>query len=104
MPIALHIDDKDEHDYAAEFKTKRTLTKRQLLKIPAMSFLRVKWKDAPDQVVLLLEKAVYTQGSMSLHTMYQTAWGGRHYVNNEWVTHDQVLADLGACAFPVLTD
>lgn len=93
MTIELH-QDSDQGFYDA-FQKRRPMPKKEVMKIPAMTFIRVKWNDAPDEVVLLLDKPEYQAGTVGLHTV---RLGG---ASVDWmVGHEQVLSVVGPCIFP----
>lgn len=61
-----NLADVDYH--AVAFKTQRAVPKKAVMKCKAGTWLEVKWKDAPNSIVLLLEKPENNPGDVCLKT------------------------------------
>lgn len=56
----------DETWWAKRFATRKTLAKKECLKLEPGTWIQLKWKDSPDTVVLLTRKLVNEPGDITL--------------------------------------
>lgn len=78
--------------YETEYTKQRPIPKKQVLKLRPGAWIEVKWKDAPNQLLLLAERPFYEPGDMRLEAIEP--------LGRVTITHDQVVAVRGNLAWP----
>lgn len=71
------------------------MTKAEIYKLTPGTFLEVRWNDASNSVVLLLEKPERQRGDVSLKCLHQTTG-----LVDTHIVHGQVVAVCGQMAWP----
>jgi hypothetical protein len=84
-------------DFNKAFNTQRPLLKKEVLKLKAGTWIELRYRDAPNSAVLLLEKPTSSAGDASLKVFYPDT--GRC---DEHPVHSQVVRVLGPLQVPTL--
>ncbi len=73
-------------DYAVEFKSQKSLTKKEVMKIKPGTWVELKWYDSENTVVLLLERPETCLGDVGLYYYDPYIEGvSRHAVHSQIV-------------------
>lgn len=89
-------------DHEATYKAQKPLPKKEVLRLKPGTFIEVKWSDAPNTVVMLLERPENNPGPVCLRVFDTTnsvltkSLGMMHY----HIDSDQVVAVRGMIEVP----
>jgi len=82
-------------DFAAEFAAQKPLPKKEIYKLKPGTWIELRWKDAPNNIVLLAERVVPGKGDISIR-YFDVADGKVTWKQNHWRgVHDQIVAIHG---------
>lgn len=70
---------------------RKHLPKKEVMKLKPGTFVRIMWKDAPDEVVMLIEKPTFEVGEISLRYIHSDGRCDSHATNEQVV---EVLSHL----------
>ena len=82
-----------ERNFAAEFDAQRPLAKKEIYKLPAGTWVELRWRDAPNTVQLLACRVKPGQGDCRVYT--SEVVNGSPVLDRVHTQHDQIVATHG---------